>query len=217
MSTPPMIDLDAAKREAAYPDGIPVRFGGEEFLLPGELPADLLDPLLSEELDLVGVISKVFDDRAAKREAEKAKAAAEAPELPPGVPEDLKAKAEAADEDDDESLGEIIVDVLLARPALPAQVLQAIKDVFAALFGPEQYPKFVEQRPSINDYLRLARGLTALYGVSLGEAFGSPASSASGGETSSQTSPTATPDSTRAASGSGRTKRGSSASGGSAT
>lgn len=181
--TPPMIDLDAARRETAYPDGIPVALGGETFLLPAELPVDALDPLLSDDLDLVGVLKQVFEER-------------------------------KNSDDTDESFGELVLDVLLARPALPRQVIQAIKDVFAALFGAEQYDRFVAQQPSINDYLRLGQALLPLMGVGLGEALNSAGSSEPGGETSNPTSPTTTPDSTPAASGAGRTKRGSSASGG---
>ncbi|WP_329317382.1 hypothetical protein OG723_44195 (plasmid) [Streptomyces sp. NBC_01278] len=49
-----VIDLDAERREVRYPDGIPVKFGGEQFIFPAEIPAEALDPLLSDDLDLVG-------------------------------------------------------------------------------------------------------------------------------------------------------------------
>ncbi|MFI8265265.1 hypothetical protein [Streptomyces sp. NPDC085665] len=49
-----VIDLDAERREVRYPDGIPVKFGGEQFIFPAEIPAEALDPLLSDNLDLVG-------------------------------------------------------------------------------------------------------------------------------------------------------------------
>ncbi|MEU6460341.1 hypothetical protein [Streptomyces sp. NPDC046976] len=56
-----VIDLDAERREVQYPDGIPVKFGEEQFLFPAELPADALDPILSDELDLVGLLSEVIE------------------------------------------------------------------------------------------------------------------------------------------------------------
>ncbi|MEU9699554.1 hypothetical protein [Streptomyces sp. NPDC047981] len=57
-----VIDLDAAaRREAKHPHGIPVVFGGEQFLYPAELPAKALDPLLADELDLVGLLRDIFD------------------------------------------------------------------------------------------------------------------------------------------------------------
>ncbi|MEU8540911.1 hypothetical protein AB0C52_13140 [Streptomyces sp. NPDC048717] len=57
-----VIDLDdAARREAKYPHGIPVHFGGEQFLYPAELPAKALDPLLTDELDLVGLLRDIFN------------------------------------------------------------------------------------------------------------------------------------------------------------
>ncbi|MFF4543605.1 hypothetical protein ACFY1J_05070 [Streptomyces sp. NPDC001406] len=56
-----VIDLDAERREVQYPDGIPVKFGGEMFLFPAELPAEALDPILSDELDLVGLLGEVLE------------------------------------------------------------------------------------------------------------------------------------------------------------
>ncbi|OEJ21117.1 hypothetical protein [Streptomyces subrutilus] len=49
-----VIDLDAERREVRYPNGIPVKIGGEQFIFPAEVPAEALDPLLSDDLDLVG-------------------------------------------------------------------------------------------------------------------------------------------------------------------
>jgi hypothetical protein len=56
-----VIDLDAERREVRYPDGIPVKFGGEQFIFPAELPADALDPILSDELDLIGFLVEVME------------------------------------------------------------------------------------------------------------------------------------------------------------
>lgn len=56
-----VIDLDAERREVQYPDGIPVKFGGEQFIFPAELPAEALDPVLSDDLDLVGLLGEVIE------------------------------------------------------------------------------------------------------------------------------------------------------------
>jgi hypothetical protein len=54
--------MDAARREVTDPDGMTVVFGGEEFVFPAELPMSVLDPILSPQLDLVGVVTSVMDD-----------------------------------------------------------------------------------------------------------------------------------------------------------
>jgi hypothetical protein len=52
-----VIDLAAPRREAQFPHGILVKFSEDvDFLFPAELPADALDPILSEDLDLVGLL-----------------------------------------------------------------------------------------------------------------------------------------------------------------
>jgi hypothetical protein len=153
--TTPTIDLDAAKREAAHPEGITIRLGGEDFTLPSELPVDVFDPLLDENLDLVGLIREVLADK-------------------------------------DSDLTDDVLRIIGERPSLPKQLIGAVKDCFALLFGAEQYAAFTAKRPSIQDYLRLAKALPSLYGVSLGEAFASPASPESDGATQKPTSePTA--------------------------
>ena len=55
------IDLDAARRERQMPIGIPVTLGGEDFLLPAELPLDVFDPFLTEEFDLAGLIRDAIE------------------------------------------------------------------------------------------------------------------------------------------------------------
>ncbi|MEU1592769.1 hypothetical protein ABZ468_07885 [Streptomyces sp. NPDC005708] len=59
-----VIDLDAERREVQYPNGIPVRFRGEQFMFPAELPADALDPILSEDLDLFGLFAEAITSSA---------------------------------------------------------------------------------------------------------------------------------------------------------
>ncbi|SEE84155.1 hypothetical protein SAMN05216483_6742 [Streptomyces sp. 2131.1] len=61
MDTSFVIDLDAERREVLYPDGIPVKFGGEQFIFPAELPAEALDPILSDELGLVELLGEVIE------------------------------------------------------------------------------------------------------------------------------------------------------------
>jgi hypothetical protein len=56
-----VIDLDAERREVQYPNGIPVLLRGEQFLFPAEIPADCLDPLFTEELDLMGVLHDIVN------------------------------------------------------------------------------------------------------------------------------------------------------------
>lgn len=57
------LDLDAELREIAMPDGIRVPYRGEVFILPAELPLDVINPLLDEDLDLAGIIKQVFSAR----------------------------------------------------------------------------------------------------------------------------------------------------------
>lgn len=57
-----VIDLDAAaRREVQHPHGIPVLHQGEQFIYPAELPARALEPLLSEKLDLVGLLRDIIE------------------------------------------------------------------------------------------------------------------------------------------------------------
>jgi hypothetical protein len=65
-----VIDLDAARRESAFPDGIDVPFRGETYNLPGELPADVFDPFLTPEFDLSGLLVTLFKDDDAEKKKE---------------------------------------------------------------------------------------------------------------------------------------------------
>lgn len=150
-----VIDLDAERREVQYPDGIPVKFKGDQYIFPAELPADALDPVLSEELDLVGLLGEVIDSA-----------------------------------DGDAGVAEVIA-ALFRRPSLPRKFLAAIRATYAILLG-EQHTQFLENRPSIGDYVRLTTGLTRVYGVELGKLFRLGASSESDSPTSNPTSPDST-------------------------
>lgn len=55
------LDLDAAIGEAQR-ENLVVRFGGVDYELPPELPADVLLPLIDPELDLIGTIKTFIDD-----------------------------------------------------------------------------------------------------------------------------------------------------------
>lgn len=151
------IDLDAARREAGSPDGIPLTLRDEEFLLPAELPEACLDPLLDERLGLFEAIKQAVEN-----------------------------------DQGGGSVGADVVNLLTARPDLPREVLSAIRGVFALLFGPDEFSRFQSLRPSLPDYLRMIKALTSLYGVSLGEAWRSLASSESDGATSKPTSSSTT-------------------------
>lgn len=59
------IDLDAPAREGAFPEGIPIRRGGRDFILPAELPIDVFDPLLAEDFDLTGLITALTSSQTA--------------------------------------------------------------------------------------------------------------------------------------------------------
>lgn len=161
-----MIDMQAARRESEHPDGITIRTrAGTDLTVPAELPADVLDPFLSDDLDLMGLLGNALAARTGNS----------------GNSEWL--------------------DSILTRQALPKQAVAAIKDALRLLFGEESYAAFVADRPSVQDYIRLVRGLADFYGVGLGEAFASLVSSASDGETPNQTSLGVTGDSTFAAPG----------------
>ncbi|MGW7090109.1 hypothetical protein ACWGH2_42370 [Streptomyces sp. NPDC054871] len=56
-----VIDLDAERREVQYPHGIPVLLHGEQFIFPAEIPADCLDPLFADELDLMGILHDIVN------------------------------------------------------------------------------------------------------------------------------------------------------------
>ncbi|WP_330335709.1 hypothetical protein OHS33_38675 (plasmid) [Streptomyces sp. NBC_00536] len=169
-----VIDLDAERREVQHPHGITVLLKGQQFLFPAEVPADALDPLLSDELDLVGLLSDIVGTKGATVSGE-------------------------------------VIELLFKRPKLPRQFLTAVKDIYRILLGDEGFADFVVVRPSIGDYVRLTKALITVYGVDLGNLFGSGDSSESDGETSSPTSAGST-DSTPGASGSGQDSPDSSAS-----
>jgi hypothetical protein len=57
-----ILDLDAARRERAHPEGIKLVNGGEEFILPAELPADVFDPFLLGKIDFAGLLRTALEN-----------------------------------------------------------------------------------------------------------------------------------------------------------
>lgn len=150
----------AARREGADPGGVPVRFDGKDYLLPAELPASVLDPLIEGDLDLVGLIKVAYD----------------------------ASRDQGREKDSRDRMESMVWETLAAHPDLPVSVVRAIRDSLALLFGPEQWVQFQSSNPSLADMSALIVGLVSEYGVGLGEALRSANSSATGGTTSSPTS-----------------------------
>lgn len=140
--------------------------------------------------------------------------------LPPELPGDVIAPFLAPDlglvelladaivnSDDDADLGELVLSQVAKRPALPTGLLSAASEALKVLIGEEQYPTFVAKRPTVPQYMALARGLFSEYGMSLGDFFGSPSSSETGDEQtpSKQTSPSDAPAPTPTSEASGET------------
>lgn len=172
--TDDVLDLDrerAVRREAraqagGSPDGMPVRFGGEIIAtLPAELPIDVFGPLKDLDVDLALLIQQAVRISAG---------------------DDEQATRDATG---------LVVDLLVAHPSLPSDLVDAVRQMGVALLGPDGLDKFMAARPTREDFGAFAKGLFRHYGVSLGEALGSPASPETGGATSNPTS-NATTDST---------------------
>ena len=104
------------------------------------------------------------------------------------------------DADDKKPTASVVFDLLVANPKLPKAVWHAIWQALENLLGEEGYKEFRAAKPSIKDAARLVKGLFALYGTSLGEAFASAESSESALPTSKLTS-SSTTESTPAESG----------------
>ncbi|MBM0201920.1 hypothetical protein JNW90_01455 [Micromonospora sp. STR1s_5] len=172
---PRVIDLDASRRE---PEPIPLILMRQQWTLPGELPADVLDPLFDGELDdLIALIVDLLGE---------------------GNGNGLNT--------DDVDFG-ALVKRISARPQLVSATLRALRGAFEKLLGEEQWQRWIQARPGLSAYLLLAKAAIAEYGVSLGEALGSSSSSDGDGTTSKPTSPATPRASTRGGSGSRRTTR----------
>jgi hypothetical protein len=150
----------AARREGENPTGVSVLFDGKDYLLPVELPAAVLDPLVDGDLDLAGLIKVAYD-----------------------ASRDQSRPAESRDE-----MQSLIWETLAAKPDLPVSVIRAIRDSLALLFGADQWASFQASEPSLADMGALVVGLVSEYGVGLGEALRSGNSSKTDGTTSNPTS-----------------------------
>lgn len=166
-TTPNVLDLDAMRAErarvrAARREGrgetLPIRFGGHQIAeLDAEFPLDTLEPLQDVNLDLALLIRQAIDLVAADSQ-----------------------RAQMATVD-------TIVSVLASNPDLPAEVINAVKEMGRRLFGADGYDMFTTQRPTPWDVGALITGLFAWYGVSLGES-SSPSTPSVDGGTSKPTS-----------------------------
>lgn len=87
-----------------------------------------------------------------------------------------------------EQAGEIIIRTLSDQPDLPLGFLRAVMSAVELLFGTDEWARFQAADPSAQDVIALIKGLFTSYGVGLGEAFSSPASSEIAGSTPSPTS-----------------------------
>lgn len=108
-----------------------------------------------------------------------------------------------SDDEEGDDIGEMVFDALAKNPTLPTGLVEAAKQALKALIGEDRYPAFIAARPTVPEYLLIARELFAEYGMSLGDFFVSPSSSADEETNSKQTSPepTAAPTETSVASG----------------
>jgi hypothetical protein len=157
------IDLNArraarAARREAGGGPVTVPFGDAIYELPAELPAAVLMPLLDGDLDLAWLMKGAFDAYRGAKPSEQDK------------------------------MADLVVEGLITNPTLPVDVLRAIRSGLEELFGAEQWSRFWNSIPSLPDIVELIKGCWEVYGVSLGEAFASSASSSSGGATSNPTS-----------------------------
>lgn len=163
----------AARREGSDDPNVRVTFDGNEYVLPPELPASVLDPLIDGDLDLVGLIKVAYD-----------------------ASRDQRRSADSRDR-----MESMIWETLAGHPDLPVSVVRAIRDSLALLFGADQWAAFQASAPSLSDIGALIVGLVSEYGVGLGEALRSANSSGTGGTTSNPTSAGSVPGSMPAGSG----------------
>lgn len=160
MTTPEVFDItskraERAKSRAAKREGrgetLEVRFEGDYIaMLQAEFPVDVLAPLQDINLDLALLVRQVVELSATTDATERA------------------------------TLLGTVVDVLAANPDLPAEVIEAIKEMGRRLFGEDGYAMLVSKRPTPWDLGSLATYLMNWFGISLGESSGSSTSSTDG-------------------------------------
>lgn len=156
-----MIDLDAVLGES---EPKPLRYKGQEFSLPGELPGSALSPFLNPNLGIPQLIADLIN---------------------------AEEQAEQGGDDEDAGWVSKLIDTLIAKPTLPVQLLDAARDALAALLG-EQSEAFFALNPSVNAYAALAARIPTEYGTDLADFFFSAGSSDSDGEQPKPTSSAST-------------------------
>lgn len=178
------LDLDAARtaRREALQQAPGIKLGGRRIELPVELPVDVLEPLSTLDMDVSLLIRQALDARA---------------------------QAKENDEATNLALMGAVIDMLVVNPALPRDVVEAVKEMGRRLLGAEGYAHLVSCRLTLPDLGVIAKYLFAQYGVGLGESSGSSSSSGQAGTTSKPTSRRAIQGSTSATSGSRRTRKAS--------
>lgn len=173
-----LLDLDAASAARREGAGAPlrIRFRDEAFELPTELPLAVLGPL--ELLDGKLALLPYANDPMALL----AELGSSNPRLVADVRTALDRAARVL-------FGEQSHEVLLTAGTEPDPGDTPLGGGrWRRTTDPGQWPAFLAHGPSVQDLLALGRGLLAAYKVSLGDLFGSTASAADGGPTSSATS-----------------------------
>ncbi|MFB8120642.1 hypothetical protein ACFC51_32850 [Streptomyces sp. NPDC055962] len=164
-----VLDLDAPRRELAHPHGIAVKLHGLQHIFPAELPADALDPILSDELGLVELLGEVLQSSSGDLDTSEVLAALfRRPSLPRKFLAAIK-----------EMYG-----ILLDAEYDTVDDQKVLRD------GP--FKDFLDSKPSLPDYVRLTAGLARVYGVEMGKLFSFADSSESDSQTSNPISPATT-------------------------
>jgi hypothetical protein len=170
-----VLDLDAARearaRARAEQTGpVELRFGGEVIAeLPPELPVDVLEPLMNVDLDLAALAREALG------------------------------AMNSSDADAQRKAVELFVDLIVANPKLPQDLIDAVREMGRLLLTEDGYARFVAKRPSLQDVAALVKGLAERY-ASLGESLRS-STPAADGTTSKPILPATTTDSTSEPSG----------------
>lgn len=173
-------DLDKARTARREIKRIPaIRIGGERLELPVELPVDVLAPLTELDVDVSLLVRMAIDARK---------------------------KARADGDDGIEAILDSVIDIFIANPKLPQDLVEAVKTMARRLFGEPGYNHLAANRLTLPDLGELAKFIGRQYGVGLGEALPSSDSSEGTGTTSNQTSSGSTAK-TSAASGKTRARR----------
>lgn len=170
-----VLDLDAARdaraqARAEHTGPVELRFGGEVIAeLPAELPVEVLEPLMSVDLDLAALAREALD------------------------------AMNSSDADAQSKAVELVIDLIVANPRLPQDLIRAGQEMGRRLLTEDGYARFVARRPSLQDVNELAKQLVKRY-ARLGESLRS-STPAADGTTSKPISPTTTTVSTSAPSG----------------